>query len=346
MAIQIALFNHKGGVSKTTTAFHLGWMLAEKGKRVILVDTDPQCNLTGLVMGFTNSDDLEKFYTNEPNRNLRGGLSPVFEARPEPIKAVDCIEVPNRPGLFLLPGHIRIAEYEVTLGIAQELGSSLQPLQNLPGSFSALFNATAEHHKADYIIVDMSPSLGSINQNLLMTSDYFIVPTAPDFFSVMAINSLANVLPRWNSWATQASNMPTFRDATYPFPKTEAKFLGYIVQNYTQRKDLPSNAFQHWITEIEKAVNSILIPAFEKGKMLLSNETYQDENLEPQYCLAKVPDFQSLAATSQNNQTPVFALTEKQIGHSGVVLETYVEMQSKFRAIFEKLADSVLGMAI
>ena len=51
MAHKIALFNHKGGVSKTTTTFHLGWMLAEKGKTVILADADPQCNLTGLVLG-------------------------------------------------------------------------------------------------------------------------------------------------------------------------------------------------------------------------------------------------------------------------------------------------------
>ena len=52
MAKIICLFNHKGGVSKTTTAFNLGWMMALKGKRVILADFDPQCNLTGMVMGF------------------------------------------------------------------------------------------------------------------------------------------------------------------------------------------------------------------------------------------------------------------------------------------------------
>jgi chromosome partitioning protein len=46
MAQKIVFFNHKGGVSKTTTTYNLGWKIAEKGKRVLLVDADPQCNLT------------------------------------------------------------------------------------------------------------------------------------------------------------------------------------------------------------------------------------------------------------------------------------------------------------
>lgn len=57
MVQKIALFNHKGGVSKTTTTFNLGWMLASKEKRVILVDTDPQCNLTGMALGEQTEDD-------------------------------------------------------------------------------------------------------------------------------------------------------------------------------------------------------------------------------------------------------------------------------------------------
>ena len=61
MTKKISLFNHKGGVSKTTTTFHLGWMLAEQGKRTILVDADPQCNLTGLILGYKQTE-LEDFY--------------------------------------------------------------------------------------------------------------------------------------------------------------------------------------------------------------------------------------------------------------------------------------------
>jgi cellulose biosynthesis protein BcsQ len=58
MAPLISLFNHKGGVSKTTTAFNLGWAMADRGKRILIVDGDPQCNLTGTVLGFDGINDL------------------------------------------------------------------------------------------------------------------------------------------------------------------------------------------------------------------------------------------------------------------------------------------------
>ncbi|MCP3896271.1 ParA family protein, partial [Moraxella sp.] len=71
MAKRIALFNHKGGVSKTTTTFNLGWMLALKGKRIIMVDADPQCKLTGLVLA---EEEFEDFYENPNNHHLKKSL--------------------------------------------------------------------------------------------------------------------------------------------------------------------------------------------------------------------------------------------------------------------------------
>src|SRR5215475_9533255 len=93
MAKQIALFNHKGGVSKTTTTFHLGWMLASKGHRVVLVDADPQCNLTGLILGYKGEEEFENFYQSSSDRNIRGGLAPAFESQPRAITPIDCVPV-------------------------------------------------------------------------------------------------------------------------------------------------------------------------------------------------------------------------------------------------------------
>jgi cellulose biosynthesis protein BcsQ len=109
MAKQISLFNHKGGVSKTTTAFNLGWMLAQKGKRVLLVDCDPQCNLTGMFLGFKGIEDLEKIYNQGGIRNIRDGLAPAFESKPVPLVPVECETLKKNKNLLLLPGHIGLS---------------------------------------------------------------------------------------------------------------------------------------------------------------------------------------------------------------------------------------------
>jgi cellulose biosynthesis protein BcsQ len=344
MATVIALFNHKGGVSKTTTTFNLGWMLASKKRRIILVDADPQCNLTGMVLGYQGPTELERFYQIEPERNLRAGLAPSFESRPQPIEAVDCIPVEGQDGLFLLPGHIRLAEYEVTLGIAQELSGSIQTLQNLPGSIAFLINKTAEKFRADYVLIDMSPSLSSINQNLLMTSDFFIVPTSPDYFSVMAIDSLATVLPNWHAWAQRAASLQILKDASYTFPETTPRFLGTIVQKYRPRGGTPASGFQMWIDQITKTVSSKFIPVLRKVHMMLPDKVYTNQGIGPDFCLATIPDFNTLIAKSQKAQTPVFALTPQQIGQAGKVLETTIKSRDNFRRIFEELADKVIGL--
>ena len=343
MAIQIGLFNHKGGVSKTTTTFNLGWMLAEKGYRVIVVDSDPQCNLTGIVLGYRGPTELERFFTEERGRNLMSGLAPAFESQPRSIEAVQCVEVPGRDGLFLLPGHIRLSEYEVTLGIAQELSGSLQTLQNLPGSFSFLLKKTAELHNADYVLVDMSPSLSSINQNLLMTSDYFIVPSAPDFYSVMAVDSLANVLPKWCRWSTSAQNHPVLTRASYPFPKGVPKLIGVVIQNYRPRSGAPAESFQKWIDKIDETISLNLAPRLDEAGMLLPRETYEAAGIPSSFRLATIPDFNSLIAKSQEHQTPVFALREDDLG-GGFVARRSVESRDNFRRIFEEMANRVVGV--
>ena len=342
MVQKIALFNHKGGVSKTTTTFHLGWMLASKGKRVILADADPQCNLTGLVLG-DDDDGYENWYASENGRNVKAGLSPAFDSLPERIKPVDCFSVPGREGLFLLPGHIGLSEYEVTLGIAQELSASIQTLQNLPGAPSHLLDITAAEYSADYVLIDLNPSLSSLNQNLLMTSHYFIVPTTPDFFSVMAIDSLANVLPRWLEWSHRASSLSILKKAVYPFLENTPKFLGTVVQNYRPRGGTPARGFQIWIDRINEAVAEKLVPKFNAVQMMLPPQSYIEQGVAD-HCLITIPDFNTLVAKSQSFQTPVFELTEGQINLTGPVLAGTMESRDRFRELFSNLADTVIAL--
>ncbi|MEI6044291.1 MAG: ParA family protein [Chloroflexota bacterium] len=341
MAKRIALFNHKGGVSKTTTAFNLGWMLASKGKRVILVDADPQCNLTALALG---EEEFERLSQEEPERNLKFGLSPAFESRPVPITPVNCIPIKNREGLFVLPGNLRLSEYEVTLGIAQALTGSIQTLQNLPGSISHLLNKTAEHIGADYVLIDMNPSLSSLNQNLLMTSDFFILPASPDYFSVMAIDSLSGVLPDWYNWARAAASLPILQNAAYPFPDVTPKLLGTVVQNFRPRGGQPAAGFQKWIDKLDDTISNKMVPSLARVNMILPPELYQKQELGKGLRLATISDFNTLVAVSQQYQTPIYILNDEQIGQTGVVLAGIINSRDKFEKLFSSLADKVTNL--
>jgi cellulose biosynthesis protein BcsQ len=345
VAKKIAVFNHKGGVSKTTTTFNLGWKLAELGHRVIIADTDPQCNLTGLVMGFRGPTELEDFYTNDSGNNIYSALVPAFESRPYEIQPLRCVPVESRDGLFLLAGNIRFSEYETTLGIAQELSGAIQALQNLPGSIAYLLDQTADALKADYILIDMSPGLGAINQNLIGIADYLIVPAAPDFFSVMAIDSLARVLPRWKKWAKQAASLEVLREAAYSFPDAPMQFLGTVVQNFRPRGGAPATSFQRWIDLMAEAVGRTLIPALGEAGLLLPTERYVDAGMSPtDMNLIQIPDFNSLVALSQECQKPVYALTAEDTGLSGVVLEGTLRNRDQFNGLFNELAGRVVAL--
>jgi cellulose biosynthesis protein BcsQ len=100
MAKIINLFNHKGSVSKTTTVFNLGWMLGNLDKRIVMADFDPQCNLTGMVLGYQGVDDLQNSYQSDPPNNIKDALAPAFESKPKQIVAAECFQVPGNTKLF------------------------------------------------------------------------------------------------------------------------------------------------------------------------------------------------------------------------------------------------------
>jgi cellulose biosynthesis protein BcsQ len=344
MAKVICLFNHKGGVSKTTTTFNLGWMMAKLGARVLLADFDPQCNLTGMVMGFQGIDDLEATYSDNPPNNVKDALAPAFEAKPKQIEAVDCVQVSGNANLFLLPGHIGLSEYETTLGVAQELSGSLLALRNLPGSLRFLVDETANLFGIDHVLVDMSPSLGPMNQNLLTTSDFFLVPLHPDYFSSMALGSLARTLPRWQNWARTAHGIDVLAKADYPFPAPHTQFIGGIVQKYRPRLGKASKAFQKWIDQIEAGMKSILVPALQNAGMLDSVAFKAKGGFEPWEAIMEAADFNSLIALSQDHQVPVYALQADQIDQQGAVWKQTRESMKMFEEAFELCAKRVFAL--
>jgi chromosome partitioning protein len=342
MPIVISLFNHKGGVSKTTTTFNLGWALANAGKKVLLVDSDPQCNLTGTVLGFNQQLDFQAFYEEYPSSNLSSCLKPAFQGMQTPLKTAEIIPVNGTANnLFLLAGHLDLSESEAQLAIAIQTGGAIPALTNLPGSLRYLLKITAEQNEIDIVLIDMSPSVGALNHCLLMGSDYFIVPTFPDYFCDQAIISLSRVIPRWND------SIGFFRNSklTYPLPNTPPKFLGIISQRYRPRSGNAAVSFQNWITQIKNTVDNKLVPALEDIQMTISKEDFNASNpADTPYNLVNIPDFNSLIAQSQKHNVPVFALTDEQIEQSGNVLKTMRDNRDNFDKIFKQLANTVINL--
>lgn len=311
-------------------------MLAEQGYKTLIVDTDPQCNLTALVLGYNSIDDAEDFYLTNPRCDIFSCIKPVLEGAG---KALDATPLQtSHPNLGLLCGNLELSEAETQISVALSTSTSLPAMRNIPGCIGACIRDTAVKNGYDYVLVDMSPSVGALNQCLLMSSDYFIVPTAPDFFCAQAIKSLTKVVPKWNKEVAQ------FRDPSYvyPLPAQPPKFIGFISQKYRPRNGAPAQSFQKWIDIINTEVVKSLIPALSPIGMTIDQSTFmQLAPTDEPFNLANISDFNSLIAQSQKHNVPVFALSDEQIEQSGKILDNMAESREAFGVTFYALAESV-----
>lgn len=356
MAKSICLFNHKGGVSKTTTTFNLGWALAEKGQRVLMVDLDAQCNLTGLVLGYENlseADGMERFYNDRNNLHMgevvhaliQGSTPEAFiSANQGMLKRTLCND------LFLLPGHLSVAELDAQISVALKIASGVPAMKNIPGNLPKVIQTIAAENEIDYILYDLSPNVGGLNEVVLMSSDYFIVPTSPDFYCWQAIGSLTVHIPKWHQEISRFKEDNGF-GSSYPI-KNKPQFIGAVQQRYRPRKGSAAKSFELWIGRIREEINQSLVPKLARIGCVLSLErvravlTESAGELQP-YDLANIADFNSLIAMSQKLSVPVFSLSDDQIsgeGQFGHALQTMAASRDNFKAEFELLADRVLAL--
>ena len=328
----IILFNHKGGVSKTLTTYNIAWMLTEKGKRVLLVDCDPQCNLSALIL----KDDFDDYYSSVSTKhnNVKDGMKVAFESRPTPIAAIDCFVSPLNKKLILLPGHMDLSEYEPSLSLAMNSNNSMTALQNLPGALYELIRLCAENYDVDYVFIDVNPGLSALNQVAFTSSDAFIVPTNPDPFSLMALKTLLKVLPRWKNWAD--STRPILCDASYPLPNAEMKFIGEICQRFNRRKGKPTASYDGIIAEIISFISNEFVDELGKHNMVYERTDYH---------MAEIPDFGAMLQKANEIGVPVFDMTDNQLP-GGASFANTTAKRNEIREMFSAIADSILEIVV
>ena len=166
----IAITNQKGGVGKTTTTFNLGVALAKQGKKVLLVDVDPQSNLTTYA-GWYNSDELK--YT----------LSDLMEQsmNDDEIKTKECI-LHHKENVDLIPSSLNLSALENSLAYAMSREYTLR------NCLSVVRN------DYDYILLDCQPSLGMLTINALASADSVLIPVQSQYFALRGMTDLFKII--------------------------------------------------------------------------------------------------------------------------------------------------------
>ena len=171
MSKVISIVNQKGGVGKTTTSINLSASLAVLGKKVLLIDLDPQGNATTGV-GF-NKGDID---------------SSIYDVINGNIDINEAILKTKFSNLFLLPGSLQLA------GIDYEFMDKEREDPTFQKAFQLKDKIALIKDKFDYIIMDCQPSLGIVVTNALSASDSVIIPVQCEFYALEGITGLLNAV--------------------------------------------------------------------------------------------------------------------------------------------------------
>ena len=224
--IRIAIYNHKGGVGKTTLAVNIAFALSSLGKTVLLIDSDPQCNLTSYLLADDVVDELLNHSGNQDGQTIWSAVKPVIDN----TGTVHLVNPMNIGDISLLPGDILLSEFEGFLGDAWTDGMKrrLSALSAI-SSISYLISSLGKLHEFDFVFYDTGPNIGPLNRVLLLDSDFFIVPVACDLFSIRSLTTLGQTVKKW---IIGAENIDAIAPDGAMLLKGRPEFLGYILQQF------------------------------------------------------------------------------------------------------------------
>lgn len=345
----ITLYNHKGGVSKTTTTFNLAYLLAERGSSVLVVDADPQCNITELLISQTiQKADEKEADTGKPQylpgSSILDALKPRIDGdAPEvDVEKVELIDVGHN--LKLLRGDVNLSDIEDSLAEAHtQRFSNKTHEKRTYVALGHFIDQLAEKHSVDIVLIDVGPSSGALTRACFLACDGFFVPSMPDRFNVQAIGTLSTIISRWMH--EHQTIYKSFLDQGLPVRHGLPVFLGIIAQNFKMMSGKPKKSYELWISRLPVRYDEKLRPVLIKA----SNNKDLTSGLTAKDCVvAKIPDFVGLGPLVQETGKPIFGLNQNdtkiinndQPWQGQVWDQAKVRMQA-FKTELEHLADRV-----
>ena len=224
--VRITIYNHKGGVGKTTLTVNVAFALSSLGKSVLLVDSDPQCNLTSYLLTDDVVDDLLDHSNDRDGKTIWSAVKPVIDSTGS-VRLVDLTEIGE---VALLPGDIRLSEFEEFLGDAWADGFKRRMgALRATSSISYLVSRLSIQRGFDFVFYDTGPNIGPLNRVLLLDSNFFIVPVACDLFSTRALATLGQTIKKW---IIDAETIDAIAPDGAMLLKGKPEFLGYIPQRF------------------------------------------------------------------------------------------------------------------
>ncbi|MEN5365597.1 ParA family protein [Stenotrophomonas sp. TWI273] len=250
MAVKIVtVFNNKGGVGKTTLTYHLAHALGHLGKKVLLIDLDPQCNLTinalqvNQIEGMWDAEnsyieDFQQARERDPSefavlvqqpRSIHFLLKPTEDGTAELTNSPPPVALAK--DVHLIPGRLTLHKFEAKVG---ERFSGVYQGDPLAIRTSTRVRTIAHEYARiygyDVVIFDTSPSLGALNRNLLSLADGFMIPCSPDLFSVYGIKNIGDALRGWRSQFESIFHFLSDQKRS-SFPPKFVRFMGYTIYN-------------------------------------------------------------------------------------------------------------------
>jgi cellulose biosynthesis protein BcsQ len=320
----IAFFNNKGGVGKTSLVYHLAWMYADLGLRVVAADFDPQANLTSM---FVDEDRLEMLWSGTSGREtIYGALQPLLEGTGD-VMAPHIEPVADRIGLLV--GDLALSESEDELNSQWPRAMDRDPRAfRVISAFWRILEAASLAHGANVVLIDVGPNLGAINRAALIAAEHVVIPLAPDLYSLQGLRNLGPRLRRWREeWGERRARNPV---AGLSVPSGEMKPAGYTVLQHAVRLDRPVRAYDRWIQRIPNVYCDFVLDD-KPGSRPPSVD-------EDPHCLATLKHYRSLMPLAQEARKPMFFLKPADGaigGHAKAVQDCFRD----FHALADKIAE-------